>query len=219
MYMKAWLLVGAGVLLLACGHTPLSPCVVPVDNSPTLGPDDAWVTLIEFADFECPYCASVVPTLSHLEADYPTELRLVFKHLPLSFHEHAWHAARAAVCAQAQGRFWDMFDLLYAHQAHLSDADLASYAAQLGLDTAAFGACVQDPATDQVIQKDGSLASQARISATPSFLVNGKRLVGAQPESDFRSLIDQALARALASGIAASDYYASLTASVDCNNP
>jgi len=168
---------------------------------PSKGPDDAPVTIIEFSDFQCPFCKRVVPTVQQIVASYPTEVRFVFRNLPLSnIHPRARAAAEAAACADRQGRFWDYHDLLFANNKALSDADLDGYASQLGLDMPAFRQCVQNRETQSIVDEDFATAESLRITGTPSFLINGIPLHGAQSFEAFSEIIDEELARASADG-------------------
>jgi protein-disulfide isomerase len=185
-------------------------CAVPVADSPTRGPADAWVTAVEFADFECPYCGRVVPTLREVDAERPAVVRWVFKHAPLPFHTRALPAAIAAECAHEQGYFWEMYDALYAHQDALSDADLATYAAGIGLDMASYEACLgSDPPRARIVA-DLEAAQRAKVSATPTFFFNGRPLVGALPLADFLAAVDRGRQDSQASGLAPADNYATL---------
>jgi len=192
------------------GNTVLK---VPVGASPVEGPADAWVTIVEFSDFQCPFCGAVQPTLAAVLPAYGADVRLVFKHFPLSFHPYARTSAVASECAHAQGRFWEFHDLVFAaaNRGTLFDggfeADLATQAAQAGLDVTAWQACRGDPAMDARVVADMALASRAGVSGTPTFVVNGLAVVGAQPAATFRSAIDAALARAKGSGVPAAQYY------------
>ncbi len=213
-------LAAAASSLPACGSsTPSGSCVLAVGDSPVQGPGDAWVTIVEFADFQCPYCKIVVPTLAELETEYPNDMRLVWKNFPLTFHDRSLAAAKAALCAHEQGKFWQMHDLLYGTDQSddaFSDANLASDAAYLGLDTVAFAACTASADTGVRIQADLALGQSSYVGGTPTFFINGKRLEGAQPVGDFRDAIDSARAAAQSSGIARADYYTSLEAG-GCN--
>ncbi len=202
--------------LAACGSgAPSGSCVPPVGDSPVQGPADAWVTVVEFADFQCPYCKIVVPTLDQLETEYPNDMRLVWKNFPLTMHDRSLAAAKAAWCAHEQGGFWQMHDLLYGTDQSddaFSDARLAADAASIGLDTAAFAACTTSPDTAIRVQADLALGQTAYVGGTPMFFINGERLEGAQPIGTFRDAIDSARLAAQASGVARADYYASLEA-------
>jgi protein-disulfide isomerase len=180
---------------------------VPVEGSPMRGPADAWVTMVEFADFQCPYCGRAAPTVRQVAQTWPDDVRVVFKHLPLSFHAHALSAALAAQCAFEQGRFWEMYDALFADQSKLADADLAQTAQALGLDTGAWTACLSSDEARQKVQADVDLSDQIGVTGTPAFYVNGERIAGAQPFETFRTVIEAKLAAARASGIPAAEYY------------
>jgi protein-disulfide isomerase len=185
-------------------------CAVSVGDSPTRGPADAPVTAVEFGDFQCPYCGSVVPTLKEVDAARPGAVRWVFKHLPLPFHSRAMPAAIAAECAHEQGFFWEMYDTLYSHQGALGDADLAAYAAAIGLDVPTWQTCLGSDPPRGRIAADGQAADQARVGATPTFFFDGEPLVGAAPLEDFLAVVDKTRAEAQASGLGGADYYASL---------
>jgi protein-disulfide isomerase len=216
---------GAGVLTLALAALALLPACgdgsgdaaprpsrVPVEvaGRPQRGPADAWVTVVEFADFECPFCQAVEPTLAALSAEYGDDLRLVFRHLPLVQHPHAEHAAIATECAFAQGEalFWALHDRLLAGGA-LDDASLAAQAADAGVDAPAWGACFTGPApsASAALDADVAAALAAGVAGTPTFFVNGLALVGNQPIDRFRSAIDRARSEARASGLPRAEYY------------
>ncbi len=204
-------LTGAILLaaLLACGQssTPSNLLKVPVADSPQRGPSDAWVTVVEFADFECPFCRSEKAVAEDVESVYAGDLRFVFKHFPLtSIHPHAQAAAIAASCAGDQGKFWEMHDLLF--EGALDDAALLADAEQVpGLDVPAWQACITTPDPANRVAEDVALATSLGIGGTPTFVVNGVEIVGAVPESELRSAIDKARAVAVASGIPRADYY------------
>jgi protein-disulfide isomerase len=190
---------------------------VPLGDSPTRGPADAWVTVVEFADFQCPFCARAVPAVERLLADSPADVRLVFKHFPLSFHAWARPAAIAAECARAQGAFWEMHDRIFAAQAALGAASAqggAALAAALEAlargavaDPAAWQACLSTATPASRVEGDRSLGSALGVRGTPTFAVNGEALVGAVPYEQLRGVVDAALARARASGVPRAEYY------------
>ena len=198
----------ATVTALAGGAcSPSEVRKVPVAGSPQLGASDAWVTLVEFDDFECPYCARAAPTVRQLEAIYsPSDLRVVFKHLPLAMHERALPAALAAQCAGEQGNFWGMYDAMYGNR-KLSDEGLAADAQALGLDVAAWSACLSSSAAMEAIDRDVALAKELGVASTPTFFINGYELDGALPLADFQALIDRELKKAQESGIDRARYY------------
>jgi protein-disulfide isomerase len=198
------------IALLACGHSsdPTASIVkVPVGDSPQRGPSNAWVTVVEYADFECPYCRLEQSVLTDIENIYGADLRLVFKYFPLtSIHPHAQAAAVAAECAGEQGKFWEMHDLLFTTA--LDDATLLADAQQVaGLNVASWQACTTSPAAASRVASDVALGTTLGIAATPTFVVNGVPVVGAVPESDLRAVIDRARAAAIASGIPQAEYY------------
>lgn len=173
---------------------PKAEGVVVPASSPRKGPEPARLIMVEFGDFECPYCGKVQPTVESVLAAYPNDLALAFVNFPLSFHEYALPCAKAFLAAARQGQAWAMHDQMFAHQSALSDADLDSYAAALGLDLAAFDADrASQEIADQVSEQKG-LALSLEIDSTPTFLVGGYRIVGAQPLSAFTKVIDKVLA-------------------------
>jgi protein-disulfide isomerase len=199
------------LLTLACGGSSApSPALlkVPVGDSPQRGPSDAWVTMVEFADFECPYCRSEEPVVADLEAAYGADLRVVYKHLlaPPSVHPHAQAAAIAAECAHAQGKFWELHDLLFTTA--LDEASLLADAQQVsGLDVSAWQACLATAAPADRVAADVALATSLALTGTPTFVINGQEVVGAVPESNLRFVIDRARDTAVASGIPRAEYY------------
>jgi 2-hydroxychromene-2-carboxylate isomerase len=143
------------------------------------GPADARLTLVEYADFECPFCARATGVSRELRKGFGDELRYVFRHLPLpDVHPHAELAARAAVAADRQDRFWDMHDTLFQHQDQLELEDLVGYAAELGLDVERFVRELDHPAIQGRIRSDVASAESSGARGTPTFFVNGRRHVG-----------------------------------------
>jgi protein-disulfide isomerase len=177
---------------------PTVPAVVDVsvDDDPARGPEDAAVTIIEFSDFQCPYCGRFFQqTLPQLMARYGDRVRFVYRDFPLDqIHPNARNAAIAAECADDQGKFWEYHDVLFSNQQALGVADLKRYAEQLGLDTDAFSKCLDSQQYNDEVNADLRDGIQAGVSGTPTFFINGRRVVGAQPLQTFQTLIDQALA-------------------------
>jgi protein-disulfide isomerase len=175
---------------------------VPVGKSPVQGPEDALVTIVEFEDYECPFCRRVQPTLDELRSRYGSDLRLVFKQNPLPFHGHARRAARLALEAYAeQGNpgFWKASAKLFATPADdLTEDGVLGIAKQLGLDARKAKKAVLGTVHDATIDADVDLASDFAARGTPHFFVNGRRLVGAQPIEAFAALVDEQLAVAKA---------------------
>jgi protein-disulfide isomerase len=164
------------------------------------GPAEAPVTLVEYADFECPYCGQAEPVVRELLADVG-DLRYVWRHLPLTdVHPHAVLAAQAAEAAHLQGRFWEMHDQLLEHQGALTRRDLMGYAAELGLDTERFGRDLAAQAGDDKIVADVDSADLSNVSGTPTFFVNGKRHHGAYDIESLTTAVRAARARVLISG-------------------
>jgi protein-disulfide isomerase len=181
--------------------TPTPPIVVEnvsADDDPFWGPADAPVTIVEFSDFQCPYCARfVTQTLPQIKQAYEGKVRFVFRDFPLSqIHENAEKAAEAAGCASDQGKFWEYHDKLFSSQSALDVASLKSYASQLGLDTATFDQCLDSSKYAQEIQKDVQDGDSYGVTGTPAFFVNGLLVVGAQPFASFQAAIDAALQEA-----------------------
>jgi len=187
-------------------------------NEPVRGPRFAPVTVVVFSEFQCPYCSKVLPTLTALRQRYGKDLRLVFKHNPLPFHKRASAAAHLAIEAfrrKGHAGFWAAHDLLFQNQKALEDQDLEGYAQKLGLSPAATMAAIASGRHDKVIKADQMVASDFDARGTPQFFINGRRLVGAQPESAFATIIDEELVRARKlqqGGIPLSRLYAALTA-------
>ncbi len=177
---------------------PPSKVVASVDDDPMKGEKNAKVTIIEFSDFQCPFCARFyTQTLPQLEKEYIStgKAKLVFRDLPLSFHENAQKAAEASECADDQGKFWEYHDKLFDNQGALAVTDLKKYAADLKLDQTKFDACLDTGKYTAEVKKDEADAGSYGLSGTPSFIINGNLLVGAQPFSAFKQIIDAELAK------------------------
>ncbi len=190
---------------------------VPVGESPARGPRTAQVTIIEFSDFQCPFCARVAPTLSDLQKTYGSKVRLVWKNNPLPFHTRAEPAAELSMEAFAQkgeSGFWAAHDLLFKEQTHLDEADLIGYAKRLGLDGGKVTSAIRTRKYKAAIEADQGLADDFEATGTPHFFINGRRLTGAQPPEKFKAIIDEELRKAealLAKGVAPEDLYTELT--------
>jgi len=175
------------------GPDPAKVHDVEVGDSPVRGAEDAAVTIVEFSDFQCPYCGRVGPTLERLLEEYPDQVRLVYKHLPLSFHRSALPAAKAAVAAGRQDRFWEMHDLIFENQGALTEEKFLEHARALGLDVERFQ---QDYASEDVAREIAEDMNQARrlgVTGTPGFFINGRFTSGAQPYESFKSKIEAEL--------------------------
>ncbi|MCA9553854.1 MAG: thioredoxin domain-containing protein [Myxococcales bacterium] len=187
---------------------------VPVGTSYANGPSDALVTIVEFSDFQCPFCGRVVPTLHQIEKNYEGDVRVVFKHQPLPFHRDAPLASEYALAAGEQGKFWEMHDKLFENQKALSQDDLDRYVKELGLDLDKVKAFVESGRGKKTIQEDQDLARKVGANGTPAFFINGENLVGAQPYEKFKEVVDAQLAKAkalVAKGVSKKDVYAELT--------
>jgi predicted DsbA family dithiol-disulfide isomerase len=175
----------------------LEPHRVSVDagSAPSRGNPKAPVTIVEFSDFQCPFCVRARPTVNRVREVYGDKVRFVFRHFPLDFHAQAEKAGEAAACAGDQGRFWEMHDLLWENTAKLQVADLKAHAATLGLDAAAFAQCLESGRHGGVVEADLAAGQGYGVSGTPAFFVNGRPLVGAQPFEAFAQVIDDELQR------------------------
>jgi protein-disulfide isomerase len=199
---------------------PAKRVQVPVAQSPALGPADAPVTIVEFADFECGFCARSVPLAKQILAAYPGQVRWVFKHFPLDFHKRARGAAKAALAAYGQGKFWEYHDRLFANQRRLAPADLEELAVELGLDMQRFRTAMQGEALERFIREDMELARTAGVNATPSLFVNGRKLEGISPE--FEKVVREELAYAqtfLGRGVPRDRVYEEITKGVAPSAP
>ena len=180
---------------------PERPAVhdIAVGDSPARGPASAAVTVVEFSDFQCPFCARALPVVQQVLDLYPEEVRIVFKHLPLPIHPRARDAALAAEAAREQGKFWEMHDLLFRNPASLEREALVGYAGQLGLDTARFEADMDSAGIAARVDRDIAEAARVDANGTPTFYVNGKRLRSYQLNA-FRQAIERSLAPSQPSG-------------------
>lgn len=173
---------------------PPKPRVQVEAKGPVKGPEGAKVTLVEFSDFECPFCSRARETVDKVMAKYDGKVKLVFRQFPLSFHPHARKAAEGALCANAQGKFWQFHDALFSDQTKLEPAQLKETASKLGLDKDKFGACLDSGEQGKIIETDMAAAEKVGVSGTPAFFINGVSLSGAQPLEEFERVIDQELA-------------------------
>jgi protein-disulfide isomerase len=165
--------------------------VKPADG-PVQGPASAPIEMIEFSDFQCPYCQRAHPTVKQVLDTYGSRIRLVYRNYPLPNHPNARPAAEAAQCANEQGKFWPYHDRLFTNPGKLSDADLKQ-AAELGLDAGRFNACVDSHKYKNVVDADIKDGNAAGVSGTPAFFINGRVLTGAQPFEAFKRIIDEEL--------------------------
>jgi protein-disulfide isomerase len=202
---------GGDASILAPGNQPPEATPVAIENpddliqsdDPVMGSDNAPVTIVEFSDFQCPYCRSFwSDTYGQIKSQYidTGKVRLVFRDYPLSFHDAAKPSALAANCAFEQGKFWEYHDTMFAEQAKQGQGtvaygapELKKWAAQIGLDSAKFDSCLDSAKYNDEIDQDMTDGAKYGVSGTPSFFINGKLMVGAQPLAAFKAAIDAAL--------------------------
>ncbi len=166
---------------------------VDVEGAPARGLESAKVSIVEFSDFQCPFCGRVVPTLERIEKEYGDRVRVVFKHLPLSIHPKAPAAHAAAEAAHKQGKFWEMHDRIFANQRVLEPDVFEGYAEAIGLDLDRYRADVASESVKKRIDADMSEARRLGVTGTPGFFLNGRFVSGAQPFERFQTLIDEEL--------------------------
>jgi protein-disulfide isomerase len=147
---------------------------IPVAGAPERGPNDAKITLVEFSDFECPYCVLAVKQVNLIMAAYPKDVRLIYKQFPLSMHPHAPLAAQASLAANEQGKFWEMHDLLFANSRKLTPDNMLVWAKQIGLDVDKFKADLDSGKFQSTVKKDEADGDAAGVYGTPAFFINGK---------------------------------------------
>ena len=162
-------------------------------GAPSQGPANAPVTIIEFSDYECPFCKRAEPTVEQVVAAYPDKVRLVYRHYPLPFHKSARPAAEAAACANAQGKFWEYHKKVFSAPS-LDDATLKKLAGEVGLDQAKFDTCLTNKEMAAAVDKDVADASAVGVRGTPAFFINGRMISGAQPFEKFKVIIDEEIA-------------------------
>jgi protein-disulfide isomerase len=180
----------------AQGISPEFASELDITDAPTRGPERGVITIAEFAEFQCPFCVSASATLKQLESTYKGKIRFVWKHLPLtSIHMHAMDASIAAEAARRQGKFWEYHDKLFANQQKLGSDMLIRWGQDVGLDMEQFERDRNDPETKRRIEADMKEASALAVTSTPTFFINGRRVVGAMPLETFTSIIDEELSK------------------------
>lgn len=166
---------------------------LPAGNSPFKGPSDAPVVLTEFADFQCPFCGQVPAVVDQVLKAYPKEVKFVYKQMPLtSIHPFAMGASKAALAAQRQGKYWEMYDKLFANQRALQPEKLKDYAQEIGLDVAKFEKDMASPEVQQQIDDDMKLAQQVHVGGTPTLFLNGKRVMNRSADG-IKQMVDDSL--------------------------
>jgi protein-disulfide isomerase len=175
-----------------------------------LGPDDALVTIVEWSDFQCPFCAKEAPVLAHIHAKYGDDVRIVYRHMAMPFHSRSSIAAEAGVAAAEQGKFWPFHDQVFAHFGHLSRTDLESYAKAVGLDMARFRRALDTRRFHDAVIAETAAAEALGVDGTPTMFINGMPIAGARDEATMDRLIDAHLMQAreaLARGLPRGDLY------------
>jgi protein-disulfide isomerase len=181
-----------GIEILLPAYEPPKVAVEAV--GPSKGPDGAKITIVEFSDFECPFCVRAEPTVKQLLEAYPGKIKLVYRDFPLPMHPHAPKAAEAAHCAGDQGKYWEMHEKLFANSQKLAVGDLKGYAKDLKLDQAKFDKCLDSNEKAPVVDKNRKAGEEAGVTGTPAFFINGRSLSGAQPLDAFKKIVDEELA-------------------------
>jgi len=183
-----------------------------------IGPDDALVTIVEWSDFQCPFCARQAPVLAHLREKYKNDVRIIYRHLPMGFHRSAALAAEAGVAAAEQGKFWAFHDQVFASFGHLDRADLERYAEAAGLDLAKFRAALDERRHHDEIVAEAASAEALGVDGTPMMFINGAPVGGAHDVETMDRLVEAHLARSreiVKAGIAGADLYALLMTSAE----
>ncbi|MBI5066837.1 MAG: thioredoxin domain-containing protein [Deltaproteobacteria bacterium] len=171
------------------------PRVTVAAEGPSRGSEKAPITIVEFSDFECPYCVKAEETVKQVMKEYEGKIRLVYRDFPLPFHPNAQKAAEAAHCAGDQGKYWEMHEKLFANQQKLKVSDLKDHAKGVGLDAVKFEKCLESGDKAALVEKNKKAGAEVGVQGTPAFFVNGIMLSGAQPFAEFKTIIDKELAK------------------------
>lgn len=176
-------------------NAPKSQVKVEVGDAPIFGKSDARVTVVEYSDFQCPFCSRAAETVTQLKKKYSSKIKLAFKHFPLPMHPNARPAAEASMCVNEQGtdKFWKYHDLMFKNQDKLDKASLEKYAKEAGADPKKFSECVAAKKFSSYIQKDIESGEKIGVKSTPTFFINGQILSGAMPIETFSEVIDEEL--------------------------
>jgi protein-disulfide isomerase len=183
-----------GVEVLLPAYVP--PKVEVAATGPAKGPADAPITIVEFSDYQCPYCVRAEPAVKEVLAAYPGKVRIVYRDYPLPSHTLAPKAAEAAHCAGDQGKYWEMHDKLFAVGGKLEVESLKGYAKDVGLDAGKFDACLDSGQKAAEVEQHRKAGEEAGVNGTPAFFINGRLVSGAQPVETFKQIIDSELASA-----------------------
>ena len=162
-------------------------------KGPARGPDKAKVTIVEFSDFQCPFCGREAPVVDRIMKEYDGKVKLVFRHFPLDFHPFAQKAAEAGACAADQNKFWPLHDKMFGNQQKLAVDDLKAYAKELGLDPAKFDKCLDTGEKKEAVTADQKAGSEAGVNGTPAFFVDGIFINGAVPYEQLKEAVDREL--------------------------
>lgn len=168
---------------------------VDIDDDPTYGLQDAKVKIIEFSDFECPFCSRNVATMDKIKEEYRDQVSFTFRDYPLDFHENAKIASLASQCAFEQKKFWEYYEKLFENQDALASSHLKAYAKELKLDENKFNDCLDSKKYEDEVEKDIADGVDAGVTGTPATFINGRKVVGAQPYEVFKKIIDEELAK------------------------
>jgi protein-disulfide isomerase len=177
-------------------NKPLSPemlAKISTGNVPAFGPPDAKVTIVEFSDFQCPFCSRAATAVHTVKEKYSDKVRFVFRQFPLSFHQNAHLAAEAALAAQAQGKFWEFHDKAFANQQKLDRASLEGYAKDIGLNVTEFKKALDDKTYAPVVDAELKLGEEVAVDGTPTMFLNGKRVNNPSDTAELSKEIDEAL--------------------------
>ncbi|HTU63810.1 MAG TPA: thioredoxin domain-containing protein, partial [Polyangiales bacterium] len=180
-------------------NKPLSPEVqakLTSGNPPAHGPKESKVTVVEFSDFQCPYCSRAATTVTDLKKKYGDKVLFVFRQYPLSFHENAHISAEASLAAHEQGKFWELHDKMFENQKKLDRASLDGYAKDVGLNVAAFKKALDDKKYKDAVDAELKLGEEVAVDGTPTMFVNGKRVSNPTSVEEVSKVIDEALGKA-----------------------
>lgn len=193
---SAYVLIAVAIIVGGLAYFLFSkPSYVPGEYKPHIRGTGS-VEIVEFSDFQCPYCGRAQPTLEQVLAEYDGKAKVVYRHYPLPAHPNAQKAAEASECAADIGgdeKFWQYHDKLFANQNALYVSNLKKFAADIGLDSKQFDACLDSGVMASRVAFDSEEGKKLGVSGTPSFFINGKKLTGAQPFSAFKAIIDSEL--------------------------
>lgn len=179
---------------VALPATP-SQAPIPTDDDPSIGPTDARVTVVEFSDFECPFCRQAFPIVRELMVKYGDRVRFVYRDFPVrAIHDHAQKAAEAGACADAQGKFWALHDKIFQSVPAITVPDVKRYAQEVGLDTSKFNTCIDAGQFAAEVERDLADGIALGVRGTPTWFINGHKIEGVIPRETFIQILDQLLA-------------------------